>query len=131
MRTEIWVVFRTFPIRVAGNSGPMVSETSWQALNLPEEMTTVTKRVRRVGGWDAALAYQALLANGGPAPWVCIALTMVDQISPGATGVTIWEQLPPDAREWVERIGRELNSKVQLIGTSDRSMVDRRPAVDS
>ncbi len=30
--TEVWLVFRTFPIRVAGNSGPMKNEISWTIL---------------------------------------------------------------------------------------------------
>lgn len=30
--TEIWMVVRTFPIRVAGNSGPMPQEISWPIL---------------------------------------------------------------------------------------------------
>jgi adenylosuccinate synthase len=30
--TEIWMVVRTYPIRVAGNSGPLPNETSWPTL---------------------------------------------------------------------------------------------------
>lgn len=57
---ETMVVLRTFPIRVGnivedgqtlGESGghyPDQSETNWDALGVPVEITTVTKRVRRV-----------------------------------------------------------------------------------
>ena len=41
-------VVRTKPIRVAGNSGPLEGETTFQELGQPEEHTTVTKKVRRV-----------------------------------------------------------------------------------
>ena len=83
---DVWVVFRPYPIRVAGNSGPLVGETSWEDLGLPVERTTVTKKVRRVGAWDAGLAWRAVEANGGAG--VRIALTMVDQVIPALAGVS-------------------------------------------
>lgn len=91
---EIWVVVRPFPIRVAGESGPLFGETSWEDLELPTERTTVTNKVRRVGIWDHRLVRDAVLANGGGrrmqfgdgAP-VKIALTMVDQVVPELQGL--------------------------------------------
>ena len=80
------VVCRVYPIRVAGNSGPMEGETTWEALGLPEERTTVTQKVRRVGQWDARLVREAVLANGGGGGLddesVVVALTMADQKVP-------------------------------------------------
>lgn len=73
----VWLAARVRPIRVAGNSGPMKGETSWQALGLPEERTTVTQKIRRVGEWDADLVRSAVVANGS-APVVRLALTMID-----------------------------------------------------
>lgn len=53
------LVMRTFPIRVGAvgdnNSGgcyPDQRETSWEALGVEPEITTVTKRVRRVFTWS-------------------------------------------------------------------------------
>jgi adenylosuccinate synthase len=46
-----YMVIRTFPIRVAGTSGGCHSdqrEISWEELGVEPEITTVTKRVRRV-----------------------------------------------------------------------------------
>lgn len=60
----VWVVFRPFPIRVAGDSGPLHKETTWEKLDLDPEFTTVTQKKRRVGMWDADLAQRAMLANG-------------------------------------------------------------------
>lgn len=80
-KTEVWAVARIFPIRVAGNSGPLKNETTWAELGLPEEKTTVTKKVRRVGMPDWDLVRDAVRANGG-APVVTLAVTMVDQIFP-------------------------------------------------
>lgn len=73
---EPWLVFRPYPIRVAGNSGPLLDETSWQELGLEPEFTTVTKKMRRVGRWDPQLALEAIRANGTE---VSVALTMADQ----------------------------------------------------
>jgi hypothetical protein len=67
-RVLVWVVFRPFPIRVAGDSGELRNETSWDDLGLPPEYTTVTQKVRRVGMWDPDLARQALWANGQTMP---------------------------------------------------------------
>jgi len=84
---QIWVVARAYPIRIAGNSGPMYEETSWDALGLPEELTTVTQKVRRVGQWDQSLLQQAIWANGGPAPFLRLAYTMADQKWPSLAGL--------------------------------------------
>lgn len=74
---RVHVVVRPYPIRVAGNSGPLEGETSWEELGLPQELTTVTKKVRRVGHYDASLVQHAITANS---PYAVIALSMVDQI---------------------------------------------------
>lgn len=122
---EIWVVYRPYPIRVAGNSGPLTGETTWEALGLPEERTTVTKLVRRVGIWDGALARQALLANGGPSESVHVALTMLDQVAPGLAGCTETEKILAhgDATAFLDQIESDLDCRVELVGTSDRTVV--------
>lgn len=120
---EVWVVYRPFPIRVAGNSGPLRDESSWEALGLPEERTTVTKKVRRVGGWDPELAREAVIANGGPGPHLRLALSMADQIDPTVAGVTNLGELSPQVMAFVDGMEDLLGSRVRLIGTSDRTMV--------
>lgn len=84
----VWVVARVYPIRVAGNSGPLAGETSWEELGLPEEFTTVTQKVRRVGSWDAELIKHAVRDNGGNAS-VRLAITMVDQKFPELAGLNL------------------------------------------
>lgn len=95
-----WVVFRTYPIRVAGNSGPMINETSWGQLGqetggyIKPEMTTVTKKVRRVGGWDPFLARAAIGANGGAITALTRpVLTFVDYWDPTLAGSTSFDEL--------------------------------------
>lgn len=114
---EVWVVFRTRPIRVAGNSGPLYGETTWGELGLPEEYTTVTKRVRRVGEWDTELAWAALAANGAPSPAIRIAVTMLDHMFPEVSGVTKWSDLSQPARAWLREREKELGQPIDMVGT--------------
>lgn len=83
---QVWMAVRPFPIRVAGTSGPLENETSWDELGLPEERTTVTNKVRRVGHWDSQLVERAVAANGGP-DVVRIGLLMADQVVPALANV--------------------------------------------
>lgn len=76
-RVQVHVVVRPYPIRVAGNSGPLHGETTWDELGLKPELTTVTKKVRRVGAWDETIVRAALAANG---PGAKLACSMLDQI---------------------------------------------------
>lgn len=86
------MVVRTFPIRIAGNSGPMYKETSWEELrrrygdHIPIEQTTVTKKTRRVGEWDSDLVYRAARTIRP----TCTVLTFADYIFPDIrkTGIT-------------------------------------------
>lgn len=81
------MVVRPNPIRVAGNSGPLKGETTWVELGLPEERTTVTNKVRRVGAWDRELVQAAAVANGSLGRsrfWVAVA--MMDHLAPSLYG---------------------------------------------
>lgn len=120
---RIWVVARVYPIRVAGNSGPLHNETTWKNLRLPEERTTVTQKVRRVGLWDASLVRQAVKANGG-APVVKIAVTMLDQLYPNMVGVTRVQDLSLESRQFLERVESECGAEVGLVGTSPTTVIE-------
>lgn len=128
---EPWVVFRTRPIRVAGNSGALKDETSWLALDLPEERTTVTNKVRRVGAWDSQLARAAVDANGG-GDAVYGALMMLDQVFPWLSGWEIedWMSRTDEQRDQVEsfldRLQRDADCFFHLLGTSPSTVIDRR-----
>lgn len=57
---------RTYPIRVAGNSGPCYpdqEELSWEDVGVEEEFTTVTKKVRRVFTFSNMQIREAMQAN--------------------------------------------------------------------
>ncbi len=67
---KVAACFRTFPIRVGntsdGQSGscyPDQHEISWEAINQEPEMTTVTKRVRRLFTWSRLQFVECIAAN--------------------------------------------------------------------
>jgi len=67
---DIILTIRAFPIRVGGNSGPLVDEIDWKTVTMEgghsqliEERTSVTKRVRRVARFDAEVVRKAIEIN--------------------------------------------------------------------
>jgi adenylosuccinate synthase len=116
---EVWVVIRPNPIRVAGDSGPLELETSWEALGLPEERTTVTNKVRRVGGWDPGLVAEAVRANGSPL--VKLWMNMADQVFPFLAGKTTLDGLTTGQAgnivAWTDRIRQQTGAWVHALGT--------------
>lgn len=129
MDVRTWLVCRTFPIRVAGNSGPLHAETSWEALAketngyIQPEKTTVTQKVRRVGEWDNRLVADAVEANGGAAAGVRIALTFFDYWYPELAGTTDPGQLSQAHLNAIHIVERSAGAKVELLGTGPNSAV--------
>lgn len=132
---EPWVVFRTYPIRVAGDSGAMWHEMSWEDLatlhgdHIQPEHTTVTRKVRRVGAWDSELATKAVRANGGAA--VRAALMFADYPVPSLAGQTDRVLLDGVDGDWaavelLARVEGDLGVRVQLVGTGPGTLIDRR-----
>lgn len=129
---EVWVVARTYPIRVAGNSGPLEGETSWDELGLEPERTTVTNKVRRVGQWDSELVRNAVFANGGGDfnPRVRLALTMADYKIPEIKGLRRIDQ--PDEESYkklmvlIREVEEQVRARVGLVGTGPTSIIDLR-----
>ena len=121
---DVTMVIRSFPIRVAGDSGPLVDETTWEAIaektgrndNL-REYTTVTGRLRRVGWFDPVLVRRALAVNR-PTRLVLNHLDYLgtqEDIDDPRSEVRIFFR-------WVERdIGRE----VDWLGFSGIGVVER------
>lgn len=124
--TNIVMVLRTYPIRVAGNSGPMKNEISWEELDrrmgkhINPEKTTVTKKVRRIAEWDDELFQQSCLLNE-PTEF---ALTFADYIDPSIYGASKIEDLA-DSRLLMDFIREHgLMNKLKYIGTGPETMVE-------
>lgn len=88
---ETIMVVRTFPIRVGGNSGPLANEISWDVLRketggyvTEPEITTVTKKIRRIARIDWPLLQRAVLQTRPSA----VALSFFDYLHPDAAGIS-------------------------------------------
>lgn len=79
---QAMVVFRSYPIRIAGNSGPLEHETTWEEIGVPPEFTTVTKKMRRVGWWESSRLFDAIHQNRIGDRWPNVAMTFMDYLSP-------------------------------------------------
>ncbi len=127
--TDVILVCRTYPIRVAGNSGPMQNEITWEELNermvnaggaeIKPEKTTVTKKVRRIAEWDDALYRQSCLLN---AP-TQVALTFADYIDPAVYGKSNIEAFTNSER-LQEFVKNHNIDKLAFIGTGPNSVID-------
>ena len=117
--SRVVCVFRTFPIRVAGNSGPMHNEITWEQLSQATgkqliERTTVTNKVRRIGEWDMELAKKAIRLNSPTS----VALTFLDYVFPEEEGLTRWSDLTSMCQQWIRNWERKLGEvRTSLIGT--------------
>ena len=132
-RPDIWVVFRTYPIRVAGNSGPMGAEIDWETLSeatdgyIQPERTTVTQKIRRVAQWDSIDARAALDANGGPEnDKLHAALMFIDYLDPALAEMTTMDQVEGSpAMEWIEQREDEIGMAFSMFGTGPDTVVWR------
>lgn len=130
---EVWVVARVYPIRVAGNSGALLGETTWEDLGLPPEHTTVTHKVRRVGQWDPHLIRSAVQANGGE-PVVRLALTMVDQKFGWIEGKSdeadlglITREASEQYEDFLAEVEADAGAAVRMVTTSPTTAIWRDP----
>lgn len=92
---DVYGVYRTYPIRVGGNSGPLYEEITWDIIANHSgymklgEKTTVTKRLRRIGCWDAMLAHRATKVNGVNKP----ILTFANYLNKNIEGINNLNEL--------------------------------------
>jgi adenylosuccinate synthase len=112
------LVMRTLPIRVAGNSGPLQGELSWEQVSERvgkpvKEQTTVTKKTRRIGEWDEQLVRQAVTLN---AP-TSIGINFMDYLSPEDEGKTEASELSEKAWSFIEYVHSLTDTPVLLVGT--------------
>jgi len=124
---NVYGVMRTYPIRVAGNSGPMgrgVSvELTWEEIakrsgtnKKIEEKTTVTKKVRRVGELDMSMLKEAVIANRPRG----IFITFLDYICGNDYGVSSYRELSSKSREFIHRISSNLDIPVIAVSTGEK-----------
>lgn len=137
---RVIMVCRTVPIRVknpdvAGNSsGPMGREITYEELsarsgvNLSElratELSSVTKRQRRIAEFSWALLRRAAAINGP----TDIALSFADYIDANNSQARRFDQLTPPTIQFIEEVERVAEAPVTLISVRfhSRCIIDRR-----
>lgn len=119
------LVLRAFPIRVGGNSGPLPSETTWDAIKQASgakvelaEFATATGRLRRVAHFDAETPRRAIRANKPD----LVFLNHVDYFD-----YAIHEESVVSAKalRHVELIEAALESEVDFLGTGPGCLVEK------
>ena len=133
---SVIMCLRTFPIRVGGNSGPLANEITWEELQTISgypypisELTTTTKRLRRVALFDYDVVGRALAANCPTA----IALHGVDYLDYSNKGIGSFEELNPATQSWVQQLEQKTGIPLQFIGTGPTvaELIDRRSLLAS
>jgi adenylosuccinate synthase len=130
---KVILVVRTYPIRVGGPSGPLTSELSWEDIErrsgltglADNELTSKTKRLRRVGEPEWDLLRKAALLN---AP-TDIALTFADYIDQKNAAAWRFEQLTDETIRFIDEVEGVTGARVSLISTGfmqHRGIIDRR-----
>lgn len=117
---DVTLVLRAHPIRVAGSSGPFdAEEITWETVreegNLaaaPEELTSVTRRVRRVARFDPSIVARSIRANLPSR----IVLNHVDYVDGACAGGHLTER----ARRFLLKIESEIEHSIDLVGCGPR-----------
>jgi adenylosuccinate synthase len=118
--TEIAAVFRTFPIRVAGDqAGPLLDETNWESIQRESgyprpirEYTTVTQRLRRVARFDWDLARLTVDRNRPTR----IAVMGLDYLDYGDFRKTQIGTLGQESEKFLSRFASEIG-QIDYLGT--------------
>jgi len=125
---HVWLVVRTYPIRVAGNSGDLQNEISWEQLkqrnsNIDPEYTTVTKKIRRVGEWDSQLVRDAIAANGGNGEHMSICLMFADYIDDTIYELDRYADLDMPVLAKLAAYEHDLGQQCEMYGTSPTNVI--------
>ncbi len=121
---DVTLVIRCHPIRVAGDSGPLSGETTWAEIakraRLPEdycELTTATKRIRRVGTFDPNLVRRAIFANNPTR----LVLNHLDYVDASVRD----EGLSDRTLEFLRDVEGSLGRAVDWIGVGPAAFLER------
>ena len=119
---NVVMVIRAFPIRVAGNSGPLENEIAWSELNLSSgakldltERTSVTGKIRRIAEFDADIVNEAVEVNN-PSH---IVLNHVDYAD---RSIFNQSRMSSKAIDLFEEVAAKVNGSIDYIGTGPNTI---------
>ena len=126
---DVVVVFKAYNTRVG--AGPLNGELSWEEAERRgwAEIATNTGRRRRAAPFDFDLAKRAVMLNGATQ----VTITKIDILFPECAGVTKYDEISREAKEFVGNIEKQLKVPVTMLGTGPGTMevVDRREELKS
>ena len=123
----VYAVVRTMPIRVAGNSGPMYSETSWDEMvakidHLEQpETTTVTGNHRRVANGMDFKMLERMVRHCRP-DGIC--LTFLDYQFPQLYKVLDQETIGDVAGNYIDEVEERIGVPVMWVSTAPGHIVE-------
>ena len=121
---DVIVVFKAFVTRVG--EGPLKGQLSEEETKRRgwQEFGTVTRRLRRAAPFDFDLAKRAVQLNGATQA----AITKIDVVFPQAAGIKKFEDLPSEAKAFVNEVEKRSGVPATLIGTgpSNENLIDRK-----
>ena len=117
---EVAMVLRAFPIRVAGASGPFdAEEVDWETIareagltEAPQELTSVTRRPRRVARFDPGIVRKAIEVNNPSR----VVLNHLDHVDAHCASGLISER----ARDFVTWAETAVGRRFDLLGFGPR-----------
>jgi adenylosuccinate synthase len=122
---DVTMVIRSFPIRVAGNSGQLPGETTWDSIAESidkgadiTEYTTVTNKVRRVGLFDPNIVIRALAANNP----TTLVLNHMDYVGSASS----LDANCSKVSRFVSKIERQIGHRIHFLGFSPMDLQDVR-----
>lgn len=121
---DIWCVFRTYPIRVAGNSGSLTGEEiSFEEIaeranfeDPPAEYTSVTDRKRRIFEWSNKEFMKSYKLNTPNK----IALTFLDYLAEEDYGKTEYEKLSIQSKSFIRKVETLVDCKITVMKTGPK-----------
>ena len=129
--SDVVLVLRTFPIRVAGNSGPLRGEITWKELTeragaheALSETTTVTRKIRRVAEFDWEQAEEAVRINRPSA----VAIHGIDYLNFEDRDAKSWSSLSQVSKRFIHQVEARLDTPVDFVftGPAVGDLLDRR-----
>lgn len=119
---DVTMVIRSYPIRVAGDSGPLPNEINWETIansintkNNIQEYTTVTNKIRRVGNFDSTIVKNAISTN---AP-TRIVMNHLDYIG----DKNDLNNKNSSVRKFIHEVENKIEHRIHWLGFSPRSCI--------
>lgn len=120
---NVIMVLRAYPIRVAGESGPLPEELDWEKVSAASgsnqdltEYTSCTKRVRRVAAFHPEIVKQAIQVNR---PNI-IVMNHLDYIDYACRDS---DYISDAVMEFVDRVSAELGQSIDYLGTGKAHII--------